>query len=51
MKIDSNELRKEINKLYSEMGWISKTDVKNVIDELERKTRSESAFYQTLDTL
>lgn len=51
MKIDSNELRKEINKLYCEMGWISKTDVKNVIDELERKTRSESAFYQMLDTL
>ena len=37
MKIDANELRREINKLYSEMGWISKTDVKNVIDKLERK--------------
>lgn len=38
MKIDSNELRKEINKLYSEMGWISKEDVKKVIDELERSS-------------
>ena len=51
MKIEANELRKEINKLYSEMGWISKEEVKKVIDELEEKTRSESEFYQMLDTL
>ena len=51
MKIDSHELRKEINKLHSEMGWISKDDVKKVIDKLEQKTRSESEFYQMLDTL
>ena len=37
MKIDANELRREIDKLFSEMGWISKADVKRVIDELERK--------------
>ena len=51
MKIDSNELRKEINKLHSEMGWISKADVKKVINELEEKARSESEFHQMLDTL
>ena len=51
MKIDANELRKEINKLYSEMGWISKTDVKNIIDKLERKARSESEFYHLLEAL
>ena len=51
MKIDSNELRKEINKLHSEMGFVSKEEVKKVIDELEEKTRSESEFYQMLDTL
>ena len=51
MKIDSNELRKEINKLNSEMGMISKTEVKKIINDLEEKTRSESQFYQMLDTL
>lgn len=51
MKIDANELRKEINELYSEMGWISKNEVKKVIDKLEEKARSESEFYQMLDTL
>ena len=51
MKIEVNELRKEINKLHSEMGWISKEDVKKVIDNLEQKTRSESEFYQFLETL
>lgn len=51
MKIDANELRKEINKLYSEMGWVSKADVKEVIDRLETKARSESEFHQMLDTL
>ena len=51
MQIDSRELRQRINKLHSEMGWISKADVKRVIDELEEKTRSESEFYQMLDKL
>lgn len=51
MKIDTSELRTEINKLHSEMGWVSKEDVKKVIDKLEQKTRSESEFYQILDTL
>ena len=51
MKIDANELRKEINKLYSEMGWISKEEVKKVIDKLEEKARAESEFHQMLDTL
>ena len=51
MKIESNELRQKINKLYSEMGYISKQDVKEVIKELEDKARSESEFHQILDTL
>ena len=51
MKIESNELRKEINKLHSEMGLISKADVKKVIDELEEKAYSEPDFYQILETL
>lgn len=51
MKIESNELRKEINKLHSEMGFVSKDSVKKVIDKLEQKTRSESEFHQILDTL
>lgn len=52
MKIDANELRKEIDKLHTEEGcWISKNDVKRVIKRLEEKARSESEFYQILDTL
>ena len=51
MKIESNELRKEINKLHSEMGFVNKADIARVINELEEKTRSESEFYQMLDTL
>ena len=35
MQIDSRELRRRINKLYSEMGWISKAEVIKIIDELE----------------
>ena len=35
MKIESNELRRRINKLFSEMGWISKEEVMKIIDELE----------------
>ena len=41
MKIDSHELRKEINKLHSEIGWISKDDVKKVIDKLEQKSNRQ----------
>lgn len=45
MKIDSNELRKEINKLHSEMGWISKDDIKKVINKLEQETYKQSEVY------
>lgn len=51
MKIDANELRQRINKLHSEMGHINKKSVEQIIEELEEKTRSESEFYQMLDTL
>lgn len=51
MKIEANELRKEINKLHAEMGQINKKSVEKIIDKLEEKTRSESEFYQMLDTL
>lgn len=51
MKIESNELRKEINKLHSETGLVSKDEVKKIIDKLEEKTLSETEFYQILETL
>ena len=51
MKIEANELRKEINKLYSEMGQINEKCVEEIIKKLEEKARSESEFYQMLDTL
>ena len=51
MKIESNELRKEINKFYEEMGQINKNAVEKIIDKLEEKARAESEFYQMLDTL
>lgn len=51
MKIESNELRQRINKLHSEMGYINKKSVEKIIEELEEKARSESEFYQILDTL
>ena len=51
MKIEANELRKEINKLHSEMGHINKKSVEEIIKKLEEKARSESEFYQMLDTL
>ena len=51
MKIESNELRKEINKLYSEMGQINKQSVNKIIEKLEEKARAESEFHQMLDTL
>ena len=35
MKIDSNELRQELNKLHSEMGWVSIEEVKKIIKKLE----------------
>ena len=51
MKIESNELRKEINKLHSEMGWISKDDVKKVIDKLERESYEQSEVCAIVDKL
>ena len=51
MKIDANELRQRINKLHSEMGQINKQSVQKIIEELEEKARSESEFFQMLDTL
>ena len=51
MKIESNELRQKINKLPSEMGYISKQEVKEIIEELEKKAYSESEFHQMLNTL
>ena len=51
MKIDTFELRQRINKLHSEMGWVKKEEVKNIIKELEEKARAESEFHQMLDTL
>ena len=51
MKIEANELKQRINKLYSEMGWINKKSVEKIIEELEQKARSESEFHQLLDTL
>jgi polyhydroxyalkanoate synthesis regulator phasin len=41
MKIDVNELRKEINKLHSEMGFVNKEEVKKIIDELEKEAKEE----------
>ena len=38
MKIDSQALRREINRLHSEIGWISKDAVKKIIDKLERES-------------
>ena len=35
MKIDSNELRQELNKLHKEMGWVSIEEVKKIIKKLE----------------
>lgn len=51
MKIDVHELRREINKLYSEMGWISKEDVKKVIDKLEQKSYEQSRVCVIVDKL
>ena len=51
MKIDTFELRLKINQLHSEMGWVKKDEVKRIIEELEEKARSESEFYQMLETL
>ena len=51
MKIDSLTLRREINKLHSEMGWISKDDVKKVIDKLEQETYKQSEVYAIVNKL
>ena len=39
MKIDSNELRKEMNKLFCEMGLINKKSILIIIEELEKKEK------------
>lgn len=39
MKIDSNRLRQELNKIYCEMGWVSKNDVIKAIEEIEREEK------------
>ena len=41
MKIETNELRQRINKLHSEMGMISKEEVKKIIDKLEEEAKAE----------
>ena len=51
MKIESNELRQEVNKLFSEIDWINKNGVEKIIEKLEEKARAESEFYQMLETL
>ena len=45
MKIDSIELRQGLNKLRSEMGFISKDAVKKIIKELEEKALTEEKQY------
>ena len=35
MKIESNELKQELNKLHSEMGWVNTEEVKKIIKKLE----------------
>lgn len=51
MKIESNELRKELNKLHSEMGLVSINTVKAIITNLEEKEKENSEFYQFLEKL
>ena len=51
MKIESNELRKELNKLNTEMGLVSIDTVKAIITNLEEKARENSEFYQLLEKL
>ena len=51
MKIESNELRKELNKLNTEMGLVSIGTVKAIITNLEEKARENSEFYQLLEKL
>ena len=51
MKIESNELRKELNKLNTEMGLVSIDTVKTIITNLEEKAKENSEFYQILEKL
>lgn len=51
MKIDSNELRQELNKLNAEMGLISINTIKAIITNLENKAKEKSEFYQFLEKL
>ena len=51
MQIDSRELRRRINKLFSEMGWISKEEVMKVIDDLEWDSQKQSEVCAIVDKL
>ena len=51
MKIDSYALRREINKLRSEMGWVSKDDIKKVIDKLEQESYEQSEVCAIINRL
>ena len=44
MKIESNELRQKINKLHSEMGFVSKSAVNKIINELEVEAKKKNAI-------
>ena len=51
IKIEAHELRARINKLYSEMGWISKEEVMKVIDDLEWDSQKQSEVCAIVDKL
>lgn len=51
VKIDSNRLRQELNKCFCEMGYIEKSDVLKVIENLEKEEKENSKFYQFLEKL
>lgn len=41
MKIESNKLRQNLNKLHTEMGFVNIKDVKAIITELEKESYEE----------
>lgn len=51
MKIETNELRKELNKLRTELGMVNIDTVKAIITNLEEKAKENSEFYQLLEKL
>lgn len=51
MKIDSNKLKQELNKCFCEMGYIQKSDVLKVVENLEKEEKENSEFYQILEKL